>query len=136
MHSTDIGTARTDTVRRHDAAERQPSTATAMAMPVSVTQIHISPGAGSPDRPLATMNQYVAPVRPRPTAAATGSDTVRHRRLRHPTANTSNTAASAWATTGTQPCISETWSRNSPKGAARIVASAIVVDGVTPTIVT
>ena len=138
-HSADIGTASTDTPRRHQRAERQPNAATPAARPVSPTQIHSGSGAGSPESPLDAMFQYVTAMKVNPTTAAVGSQASRHRRSRHPMAYTSASTARSCMVTGIQPCISEMCPRNGQLGSARIVVAASPIrdvgKGVTPTIV-
>ncbi|WP_234884111.1 hypothetical protein [Mycolicibacterium aubagnense] len=57
--------------------------------------------------PAALTNQRATAARTTPTTIATGTHTVRQRRVRHPTATITATSAVIVSNTGTQPCIKD-----------------------------
>ena len=105
--STHIGTASTETPRRHHCAPRQPRISTPTARPVAAIQIHSRGGAGSPATPSKPMYQCAHSASTTPPTNITGIQTVLQRCDRQPIAHTTAVAATSCAAAGSQPWISD-----------------------------
>ena len=110
------GTASTDRPRRHHRLVGQPATATTRATPASPIHTHTCSGGGTPARPADRSNHRDAPATPTPTAADTGSQTLLHRRVRHPAVKSTAVTAATSRMVGIAPPVNDSCSRYATAG--------------------
>ncbi|SKZ49429.1 Uncharacterised protein [Mycobacteroides abscessus subsp. abscessus] len=88
------GMASSDTPRRHHRALRKPTAATATDVAKTPIHNHSRKGAGSEANPSEFMYIHAARAPRAPKATLTGTQSSRHRRLRHPMTTSKTTTAS------------------------------------------